>query len=57
MLGSPYDYEKHHTQFGIMRFGDGVIFSSRGGNVIRLVDLLDQAKNEVKKLLVPKTLI
>lgn len=29
--------------FGIMRFGDGVIFSSRGGNVIRLVDLLDQA--------------
>ena len=50
MMGSPYNYEKHHTYFGIMRFGDGVIFSSRGGNVIRLVDLLDQAKSEVRKV-------
>lgn len=50
MMGVPYNYEKHHTYFGIMRFGDGVIFSSRGGNVIRLIDLLDQAKSEVKKV-------
>ena len=45
-----YNYEKHHTYFGIMRFGDGVIFSSRGGNVIRLIELLDEAKNEVRKI-------
>lgn len=45
-----YTYEKQHTQFGIMRFGDGVIFSSRGGNVIRLEELLDEAKQEVKKI-------
>ncbi len=50
MMGSPYDYEKHHTQFGIMRFGNGVILSSRGGNVIHLTDLLDQAKEQVRKV-------
>lgn len=50
MLGAPYDYEKHHTQFGIMRFGNGVILSSRGGNVIHLSDLLDQAKEQVRKV-------
>lgn len=50
MMGSPYDYEKHHTQFGIMRFGNGVILSSRGGNVIHLTDLLDQAKAQVRKV-------
>lgn len=50
MMGSPYDYEKHHTQFGIMRFGNGVILSSRGGNVIHLSDLLDQAKAQVRKV-------
>lgn len=50
MLGAPYDYEKHHTQFGIMRFGNGVILSSRGGNVIHLTDLLDQAKEQVRKV-------
>ena len=50
LLGGLYEYEKHHTQFGIMRFGNGMIFSSRGGNVIRLTDLLDQAKEEVKKV-------
>lgn len=50
LLGGLYEYEKYHTQFGIMRFGNGMIFSSRGGNVIRLTDLLDQAKEEVKKV-------
>lgn len=51
ILGKPYDYEKHFVNFGVMRFGDGVIFSSRGGNVIRLVDLLDEAKSEVLKII------
>lgn len=51
MLGFPYDYEKHHTQFGIMRFVDGTIFSTRGGDVIRLEDILDKAKEEVRKLI------
>ena len=48
MLGAPYNYEKSHVYFGIMRFGDGMIFSSRSGNIIRLVDLLDEAKKQVK---------
>lgn len=50
MLGEPYDYEKLHIIFGIMRFGD-VIFSSRSGNIIRLVDLLDEAKKQVKQVI------
>lgn len=50
MLGEPYNYEKHFVGFGIMRFGDGMVFSSRKGNTIRLIELLDQAKEEVKKL-------
>lgn len=50
MLGEPYNYEKSHVYFGIMRFGDGMIFSSRSGNIIRLVDLLDEAKNQVKTI-------
>ena len=50
MLGEPYDYKKTHIVFGIMRFGDQ-IFSSRSGNTIRLVDLLDEAKNQVKKVI------
>lgn len=50
-LGGNYDYEKHHVWFGIMRFGDGMIFSSRSGNIIRLVDLLDEAKNKVKEVI------
>ncbi|WP_306765432.1 arginine--tRNA ligase domain-containing protein [Oceanivirga salmonicida] len=37
MLGGNYEYKKEHTAFGIMRFGDGAIFSSRGGNVIHLI--------------------
>ena len=50
-LGGIYDYEKHHVWFGIMRFGDGMIFSSRSGNIIRLVDLLDEARNKVKEVI------
>ena len=50
MLGEPYDYNKTHIVFGIMRFGDQ-IFSSRSGNTIRLVDLLDEAKKQVKKVI------
>ena len=51
MLGEPYNYKKAHVVFGIMRFGDGMIFSSRSGNIIRLVDLLDEAKTQVKKVI------
>lgn len=51
MLGEPYNYEKSHVFFGIMRFGDGVIFSSRSGNIIRLADLLDEAKKQVKAVI------
>ena len=51
MLGKPYNYKKTHVVFGIMRFGDGMIFSSRSGNIIRLVDLLDEAKTQVKKVI------
>ena len=51
MLGEPYNYKKTHIVFGIMRFGDGMIFSSRSGNIIRLVDLLDEAKTQVKKVI------
>lgn len=54
MMGKPYDYEKHHTYFGIMRFSDGLIFSSRGGNVIHLIDLINQATKEVKKVVAEK---
>lgn len=39
-----WDIEKYHIWFGIMRFADGV-FSTRKGNVIRLEELLDEAKN------------
>ena len=51
ILGEPYNYKKTHVVFGIMRFGDGMIFSSRSGNIIRLVDLLDEAKTQVKKVI------
>jgi len=51
LLGEPYNYKKTHVVFGIMRFGDGMIFSSRSGNIIRLVDLLDEAKTQVKKVI------
>ena len=51
MLGEPYNYKKTHVVFGIMRFGDGMTFSSRSGNIIRLVDLLDEAKTQVKKVI------
>lgn len=51
LLGNEYDYEKSHVWFGIMRFGDGMIFSSRSGNIIRLIDLLDEAKKQVKQII------
>ena len=38
-----WEVEKSHIWFGIMRFADG-IFSSRKGNVIKLEELLDEAK-------------
>ena len=51
MLGELYNYKKTHIVFGIMRLGNGIIFSSRSGNTIRLVDLLDEAKAQVKKVI------
>lgn len=54
MMGGDYDYEKEHSYFGIMRFGNGTIFSSRGGNIIRLIDLLDESKKEVRKIIEEK---
>ena len=48
ILGDGFDYEKVHVWFGIMRFKDG-IFSTRLGNIIKLNDLLDEAKKEVRK--------
>ncbi len=51
MVGAPYDYEKYHVAFGIMRFEDGVILSSRKGNVVHLIDILEQAKTEARKII------
>ncbi len=51
ILGKPYNLDTSHVWFGIMRFGNGVILSSRGGNIIRLVDLLDEAKSKVKNVI------
>lgn len=50
LMGKPYDYAKEHVEFGIMRFGDGTIFSTRGGDVIRLEEILDKAHIEVRKI-------
>lgn len=38
-----WNIDKEHVWFGIMRFADG-IFSTRKGNVIKLEELLDEAK-------------
>ncbi len=54
MMGKPYDYEKHHVSFGIMRFEDGIILSSRKGNVIHLFNLLEEAKSEARKIIEEK---
>lgn len=48
ILGEGFDYEKVHVWFGIMRFKDA-IFSTRLGNIIKLNDLLDEAKREVRE--------
>lgn len=54
MIGGGYDYEKHHAYFGIMRFGDGKIFSSRSGNIIRLSDLIEEAQKNIEKVIEEK---
>lgn len=51
MMG--WEIEKHHIWFGIMRFADGV-FSSRKGNVIRLEQLLDEAKRRAYEIVESK---
>lgn len=48
MLG--WKEEKVHVYFGLMRFADGV-FSTRKGNVIKLKDLLDKAKEKAREVL------
>ncbi len=44
-----WNMEKIHIWFGIMRFSDGV-FSTRKGNVIRLEQLLDEARDRAFKI-------
>jgi len=51
MIG--WDIEKQHIWFGIMRFADG-IFSSRKGNVIKLEELLDEAKRRALEVVEEK---
>ncbi|MDP0492848.1 MAG: arginine--tRNA ligase [Fusobacterium sp. JB021] len=51
MLG--WEVEKVHLWFGIMRFADG-IFSTRKGNVIRLEQLLDEAKKKALEIIKEK---
>jgi arginyl-tRNA synthetase len=48
MLG--FNEEKAHVYFGLMRFADGV-FSTRKGNVIKLKELLDKAKEKALEIL------
>ena len=48
MIGKPYDYEKNHVWFGIMRFEDGVVLSSKKRGMIRLIDIVNQAVEEAK---------
>ena len=48
-----WDIEKKHIWFGIMRFADG-IFSSRKGNVIKLEELLDEAKRRALEVVEEK---
>lgn len=39
-----------------MRFANGVILSIRGGNAIRLVDLLNKAQEKIRKVIDEKNL-
>ncbi len=48
-----WNLKKEHVWFGVMRFPDG-IFSSRKGNVIRLEDLLDEAKKRSSAIIALK---
>ncbi|MDO5088510.1 MAG: arginine--tRNA ligase [Leptotrichiaceae bacterium] len=48
MIGKPYDYEKIHVWFGIMRFEDDVFpFENEG----RLIDVLYEAVEKAKKII------
>ncbi len=51
MLG--WEVEKAHVWFGIMRFEDG-IFSTRKGNIIRLEELLNEAKKRARQIVEEK---
>ncbi len=51
MLG--WNIKKEHVWFGVMRFPEG-IFSSRKGNVIRLEDLLNEAKKRILAIIAEK---
>lgn len=48
-----WNVPKEHIWFGIMRFKDD-IFSTRKGNVIRLEELLDEAKRRAKSIVEEK---
>lgn len=48
-----WNVSKEHIWFGIMRFKDD-IFSTRKGNVIRLEELLDEAKRRAKSIVEEK---
>ncbi|RRD40956.1 arginine--tRNA ligase [Leptotrichia sp. OH3620_COT-345] len=48
MIGKPYDYEKIHVWFGIMRFEDDVFSSVNEG---RLINILDEAIEKAKKII------
>ena len=45
--------QKEHVYFGIMKFADG-IFSSRKGNVIKLMDLLDESVKRARAVIEEK---
>ena len=44
-----------HVPFGILRFPDGLLASSRGGNVIRLAEVLDTAVGRARALVDAKS--
>jgi arginyl-tRNA synthetase len=49
------DAELVHVWFGMLLLADGVISSSRGGNTIRLVDLLDEAVRRARAVVDTKS--
>ncbi|MCX5773519.1 MAG: arginine--tRNA ligase [Fusobacteria bacterium] len=48
-----WNEQKEHVYFGIMKFSDG-IFSSRKGNVIKLMDLLDESVKRARDIIEEK---